>query len=66
MAVVVKTITHPEACVTNHGIIKLIVLNALGQQGKIWEEFKRKRARTSQGKHTTTSGGIQAEVEIQT
>ena len=31
MAVEVKTATHPEACVTNHGVIKLIVLDALGQ-----------------------------------
>ena len=40
MVATVKKTTHPEACVTNHGIINLIVLDALGQQGKTWEEFK--------------------------
>ena len=30
MAAIVKTTTHSEACVTNHGLIKLIVLDALG------------------------------------
>ena len=51
---------------TNNKIIKLIVLDALGQQGKTWEEFKRKIPRTSRGKQTVTSGGSQAEVETQT
>lgn len=37
MATVVKTTVHPEMCVTNHGLIKFIVLNALSQQGKNWE-----------------------------
>ena len=66
MAAAVKTTAHPEACVTNHGLIKLIVLDALGQRGKTWEEFKRKRPRTSRGKQTTTLGGSQAEGETQT
>lgn len=40
MVVVVKMISHPEACVTtNHGLIKLIVLDVLSQKGKNWEEF---------------------------
>ena len=61
-----KTAAHPEACMTNHGLIKLIVIDALGKQGKTWEEFKRKMPRTSRGKQTKTSGGIQAELETQT
>ena len=63
MAAVVKTTTKPEACVTNHGLIKLIVLDALGRQGKSWEEFKRKIPRASPRKQTMTSGGSQAKVE---
>ena len=61
-----KTTAHPEACVTNHRLIKLIVLDALGQQGKTWEEFKIKRPRTSRGKQAMTSGRSQAKVETQT
>lgn len=57
MVEIVKTSTHPEACVTNHGLIKLIVLDSLGHKGKNWEEFKKKRSGTSRGKQTMTSGG---------
>ena len=31
MAASIKTTTHPEACVTKYGLIKLIVLDALSQ-----------------------------------
>ena len=57
MEATMKTTTHPEAHVTNQKIIKLIMLDALGQQGKTWKQFKRERARTNQGKQTTISGG---------
>ena len=63
MVATVKTVAHLEACVTNHRLIKLIMLDALGQQRKTLEEFKRKTPRTSWGKQTTTSGGSQTEVE---
>lgn len=56
MATTVKMTAHPETCVTNHCLIKLIVLDALSQQGKKWEEFMRKRPRTTCRMQTKTTG----------
>lgn len=30
---------HPHACVTNHGLIKLLVIRALEQRNRTWLEF---------------------------
>ena len=58
MAAVVKTTTHPKACVTNHELIKFIVLDALSQQGRSWEEFKRKMPRKNRRKLFGTLEGV--------
>lgn len=55
MVAVVKTTVHLETCVTNHGLIKLIVLDSLSWQCKNWQEFIRKRPRTTRRKQTETS-----------
>lgn len=46
---------HPKTCVTNHGLIKLIVLDDLSQQGKNWEEFMQKRLDTTPKRKIETS-----------
>ena len=61
-----KMAAHPETCVTNHGLIKLIVLDALNQKGMSSKDFKRKRPRTSQGKQDGTLGEIREEARSQT
>lgn len=41
MPVVVKVVSHLETCVTNHDLIKLIIMDALEHEGRSWEEFMR-------------------------
>lgn len=47
MVTAMKKIAHPENYITNHDLIKLIVLDTLSHQGKSWDEFMRKKARTT-------------------
>lgn len=47
MAAAMKKVVHPETCVTNHSLIKLIMLDALSCQGRKWEYFMRKKPRTT-------------------
>lgn len=50
MATAIKTAAHPEICVTNHGLINIIVLDTLSRQGRSWEEFMRNKAKTTSRK----------------
>ena len=55
MSTAVKTSIHPEAYITNHGLIKLIVLDALEQQGRNWDEFISQKERSSWKRETKIS-----------
>lgn len=55
MVVAIKTIVLAETCVTNHGLINFIMVDTLRHQGRSWEEFIRKKARTTLRKQTGTS-----------
>jgi len=50
MYVSVNIFVHLESCVTNHGLIKLIVFDALEREGKSWEAFMSRKTRTSSWK----------------
>ena len=39
MAGFVRTDKHPKSSLTHHGLIKLIILQALSQRNQTWEQF---------------------------
>jgi len=63
MAVVVKTIALAKNCITNHGLIKLIMLYDLSHQGKISDEFMINKARTTRRKRFGTSKEAQTKTK---
>jgi len=64
MFVPMKVVVHMENCITNHGLIKLIIMDALECQGRSWEEFMSRRMRTSCWKQDETSADTPKEARV--
>lgn len=54
MVVPVKVVAHPKTCVTNHGLIKLIIMDDLECQVWSWEDFMSRKMRNSHQRQAET------------